>query len=344
MKKLLHKPVSTHASPPTLPSLMAEKPRGSKSRLEPGLDFSFIRLDRNIVCSNKRNVQKEGKAEGERLFQGLIRLLKDNFPPSEIENEAQYRRYFFDKYGGDWFVDVAVDNSGKVIGASLYSYSRDANLTMYNIVAVDRDKRTRSVASALVSRMIERSNRRAVEANGRGVDYVIGEIEQPDPSFTGEGARLRNHIRPMFHDNTSQIRAIRLQDGSPLIYLLPIMASDSERMNAQIAGEPYEPEPLMFCLRPVSTNEAEGISSKEAARLLIWFYKDYLEAECSDVRPDEVNALLSQSLSKLAPGIAPDRFEALLGEGKRARPEILSLIPETRLEFMKIAECRPSQP
>ncbi len=344
MKKLLHTTNPSSETRNRLPSLMAENPHGAKSRLEPGLDFTFIRLDRNNVCSNKKNVQKEGKAEGERLFQGLIRLLKDNFPPSEIENEAQYRRYFFDRYGGDWFVEVAADNSGRVIGASLYSYSKDANLAMYNIVAVEKESRTRGVASALVSQMIGRSNQRAVETNGRGIDYIVGEIEQPDPSLSADEAHLRNHVRPLFHDNTSLIRAIRLQDGSPLIYLLPIMASDSERAAAQASGEPYEPEPLMFCLRPISGKEADGISSKEAARLLIWFYKDYLEAECSDVRPDEVNSLLSRSLSKLAPDTAPGRFEALLGQGKRARREIAALIPETRLEFMKIADCLPGQP
>ncbi len=339
MKTLLRKASQAPEIRPTSVHLLAEDRFGAKRPLVPGLDFAFVRLDCSNVCSNKRNVKKEGKEEGERLFQGLMGLLRSNFPQSEIENETQYRRYFFDKYGGDWFVDVAVSNSGTVIGASLYSYSREANLVMYNIVAVEKGSRQQGVASALVARMIECSNKRAKEHGRHGIDYVIGEIERPDPALEGEEARLCNSIRPAFHDYTSHIRAIRLQSGEPLIYLLPIMASAAERQAAEDAGEAMESEPLMFCLRPVSGKEAEGIQSREAARLLVWFYKDYLEAECSDVRRDEVNRLLSQSLSSLSPGVEASVFESLLEQGKAGRQQLLMLVPEERLSFMKISDC-----
>lgn len=341
MKKLLSRP-NQEAVPLVLPAIMTEAPRGVKTALVAGMDFSFIRLDITNVSSNKRNVKKEGKTEGEKLFQGLMVLLKDNFPPNEIESEPQYRRYFSDPCAADWFVDVAVDNSGKVIGASLYSYSRQMNLAMLNIVAVDKDSRQQGVASALMARTIERSNRVSLETCGRGIDYIMAEIESLDPSITGAEGRMINHVRPAFHDNTTLIRAIRLQDGSAFTYLLPIMASDQERAEAEKAGEPFEAEPLMFCLRPISKDEKDGISSREVAKLLIWFYKDYLEAECSDMRREEVNELLSITLSKLSGGIAPERFMAFLEKGPKQRSGAIELVPEVKLDFVKIAESGPA--
>lgn len=320
------------------PELLIERTHDNKERLIEGLDFRIVRLDRSNVCGNKKNVKKEGKEESEKLFQGMLQLLGDNFPASEIENEAQYRRYFYDRYAASWFVEIAVDNAGKVIGASLYSYCREVNLVMYNIVAVDNEYRQRGIASALVSKMVESSNKRAIEVVGSPALYVMGEIEQPDSSFTGEEGRIRNEVRPPFHDNVSKIRAIRLPDGTPLIYLLPIMATDQEREEVAKAGKPFKPEPLMFCLKPLTKPEGEGISSKEAAKLIIWFYKDYLEAECSDVKREEVNELLAGTLAKLATNADEKTIKALLDGGRKNDAKIIDIIPEAQLRFVKISE------
>jgi len=295
-----------------------------------GQDFSIVELSSFNVPSGRRNAAMEGKERGERLFRGMMKLLKECFPPSEIESESQYREYFFDENSKNWKTNVAVDKAGKVIGVSLYSLSPAMNLVMYNIVAVSPAHRHRGIARELVSSMLDSS---------RGSAYIMGEIEQPDPSLTGEEGRMRNVVRPSFHDTISKLRAIRLEDGSPLIYLLPIMASEKERQEAMQTGEPLEPEPLMLCLRPLQYDERQGISAREAGRMLSWFFKDYLEAECSDVRPAEVNELLSQSLAKLAPGTDAQEFRRLLDGGKRNDAAILGMIPETRLSFIKIKDC-----
>jgi hypothetical protein len=73
--------------------------------------------------------------------------------------------------------------------------------------------------------------------------------------------------------------------------------------------------------------------------MLFWFFKDYLEAECSDVRPPEVNELLSQSLAKLAPGTDAQEFRRLLDGGRQNDATILGMIPETQLRFIKVKEC-----
>ncbi|MDD2655775.1 MAG: GNAT family N-acetyltransferase [Candidatus ainarchaeum sp.] len=295
-----------------------------------GQDFSIVKLGGSNVPSSHRTAAKEGKERGEKVFQGMMKLLKECFPPSEIESESQYREYFFDENSENWKVNVAVDKSGKAIGVSLYSISPEMDLIMYNIVAVSPEHRHRGVARELVSSMLDSSGSAA---------YVMGEIEQPDPSLSGEEARMRNIVRPAFHDSISKLRAIRLEDGSPLIYLLPIMASEEERQEAANSGEPLEPEPLMLCLRPLKSHERNGIPSQEAGKMLLWFFKDYLEAECSDVRPSEVNELLSQSFAKLAPGTDAQEFRRLLDGGRQNDAAILGMIPGTQLRFMKISEC-----
>lgn len=307
---------------------------GGRTKLREGHDFRVIRLDASNVCSNKKKIAKEGKQEGEKLFQGLMGLLRDNFPATEIENEAQYRRYFHDKYGANWFVEVAVDNAGKVIGASLFSYSQDQNVAMYNIVTVDQSSRRKGVGGALVESMIKNAGKMAAKS-GAKARFVIGEIEQPDSSYTGAEGKMRNLIRPRFHDNVSKLQAIKLPDGKPLIYLLPIMATDEERREAKESGKPMEPEPLMFCLR--SLDGKTTVSAKEVAELLIWFYKDYLEAECSDVKKEEVNNLLAIALYHLST-LTQSEIEALLNSGNRKT--IINSIREPELKFANISQVR----
>jgi hypothetical protein len=305
----------------------------------------IIRLTSGNVPANKRKIS--GKAEGERLFQGMMKLLLDNFPATEIENESQYRRYFRDKHADDWFVEVAVEKGqGKVVGASLYSYCAAVDAIMYNIIATDEGSRRMGVGCALINNMIENGNKISQSYHGRGLSYVLVEIEQPDFGMQGsaEELKMKNEIRPAFHDNVSCARAIRLADGNPLVYLLPIMATEKERAKAKLAGDPFEPEPLMLCARPISAKEENGISAKEAARLLIWFYKDYLEVECSDVRGDEVNNLLAIALASLAPGKEAAWMEQLLNGGKKMRSKIMEAIPEVRLSFMKISETGINKP
>ncbi|MFH1785165.1 MAG: hypothetical protein ABH842_01935 [Candidatus Micrarchaeota archaeon] len=321
---------------------MIDRLRGTKTRLIEGIDFRVVRLDASNVASNKKKVKEQGKVEGEKLFQGMLKLLQDNFPASEIENEAQYRRYFYDRYSANWFVDVAVGNDGKVIGASLYSYCQDVNLVMHNIVVVDKDHRLGRVADSLMSRAVLNSNIRARETVGQDAEYVMGEIERIDPSIDGEEGRMRNVIRPTFHDNISRIRAIQTTDGEPLEYLLPIMATDQERQEAAAQGEPFEPESLMFCLRPLIRDEKAGIGSKETAKLLIWFYRDYLEAECSDIKPQKSRYLLAVTLAKLAPKANVERLEELL-QSKRNDAKVIELIPDVQLSFMKVSETTPNQ-
>lgn len=303
-------------------------------------EFKIIRLTSDIVSRNKRRLDSDSKKGGERLFAGLMALLNRNFPPNEIENAAQFRRYFYDKYSANWFVEAAVEPRGNVVGASLFSYCPAVDLVMYNIVAVDSDFRRMGIAAGLVNSMIEQGMSASISAKSRGLEYVMGEIERPDASLPlhPEDLKLRNRIRPQFHDQISKLRAIQTESGEPLEYLLPIMATDEERAQAAKDGKPLIPEPLLFCLRPLESPESAGISARKTAKLLAWFYKDYLEAECSDVKKDEVNDLLSIAISTIADGLNRGQIRDLIETGKRGLGKMAELIPENLiLQFTTIA-------
>ena len=271
------------------------------------------RLDSTNVARNKKNVKKEGKAEGERRFQQALQIMRDSFPQSEIENEAQFRSYFHDKHSDSWFVRVAVNNDGDVIGVRTYSYKGEMNLIMLNITAVKKEYARQGVSKALEGNMLWYADKIG-ERNPLPVLCAIAEVERPDfAKYAGEEGKIRNVIRPAYHDRVSGRWPLLLPDGEPFIYLLPIMATDAERADAKTAGEPLEPEPLMLCIRPIALKREDGMSSKELARLIIWFYKGYLEAECTDVKTEEVNALLAVALVKLAGNGNGSKILRLLG-------------------------------
>ncbi len=318
-----------------------ENGAGEKKVLVLGQDYEIVRLCAENVSSNKSNVKKEGKCEGEALFRGMLGLLADNFPPSEVESEPQFRRYLFDRFAKRWFVEVAADKRKNVIGASLYSYCPAADVVMYNIVAVAERARWRGVATQLVSSMVRNGDRISHSEKGYGITYVLGEIEQPifNRQLDEASLAMRNRIRPAFHDSVSLLRAIRLPNGEPLSYILPIIASDSERREAEAKGKPLTPEQLLFCLRPVARTEGSGIPARKTGELLLWFYKDYLEAECSDVKREEANALLALTLAKLTTEGGALEIIKLLEGGRKNDKKIIRLIPQDqRLSFMKISE------
>ena len=291
--------------------------------------YTIVRLDHTTVCRSKHRVRECGKEEGERLFQELLALLRNNFPPTEIENESQYRRYFHARTGSEWFVWVAVQK--KVIGAFLYSYDPRVRVIATNILVVDKEYRGKHVATALFNKCIE-------SLKSYKALYMIGEVEPPIKGLKGSEGKMRNVIRPSFQDYITKLRPIRLKNGRPLLYFLPVMATDKERRAAKKEGKPLVPTPMLFCVRPFAYDEKEGISPREVAELLIWFYKDYLERECSNVKPAEVNVLLARTLSQLIPG-KRNKVMGLLKKGRRGLSKVLAQIPEApKLSFMKIGE------
>ncbi|MEM2137987.1 MAG: GNAT family N-acetyltransferase [Candidatus Anstonellaceae archaeon] len=298
----------------------------------------ILRLDGSMVAPTKKEAKNSEYVHGERLFMELLSLLRRNFPPSEIESESQFREYFHDKYSQNWFVEVALDSAGKVIGASLYSYYPQMDAVIYNIVVTSPEARRSGIASKLVQSMVENSDKISREQKGHGLFCVIAEIERPDASLNDD---MRNIVRPHFHDTTSLVRAIKLSNGEPLVYLLPIMATDAERKAAEKDGKPLEPEPLMFCIRPLAQDEKQGISAREAARLLISFYKDYLEKQCSGVKPEEANALLASALAKIAwKSNLEETIAKMLPNIEDSREQILNFMPNENLSFMKISETK----
>ena len=320
-----------------------EGPMPNKKGLIEGMDFKIIRLDSTNVARNKKNVKKEGKVQGERHFQQALQIMRDNFPQSEIENEAQFRSYFHDKYSDSWFVRVAVNNDGDVIGVRTYSYKEEMNLIMLNITVVKKEYTRQGVSKALEDNMLWYADKIG-ERNPLPVLCAIAEVERPDfVKYTGEEGKIRNVIRPAYHDKVSERWPLLLPNGEPFIYLLPIMATDAERADAKMANEPLEPEPLMFCIRPIALKREDGMSSKELARLIIWFYKGYLEAECTDVRRKDVNFLLAMALAKLAGESNLLTIHRLLGKriDRNAREidaEIIALVPEQQLHYAKVSE------
>ncbi len=308
----------------------------SKKRLVLGMDFRIERLDASNVASSREKAAEQGKRKGEKLFQQAMAILKDDFPPNERENEDQYREYFYDEYSGSWFVNIAVSNSGEVIGLCMYDHRTDQNIYIPNLVAVHRDYRRRGIGKALMSRSMEECRARTSDGNNM---MVLAEIEVPDDSLSGEQAYLTNVARPAFHDNVTKLKAIRLPSGEPLIYSVPVMATDEEREEAAREGNPLEPAPLLFCMRSFKDSEDGEVGSREVAKLLVWFYKGYLELQCHDVKSEEVDSLLAETLGMLAPEVQPDAFLKTLQENQD-HYAVLDMVPEMRLQLSKIGDIR----
>ena len=312
------------------------------------LTYKIIRLDASNVA--ERGTEKTiAQKRGEELFKQFMQVQRANFPASEVENKAQFRSYFHDEFKDSWFVKVAVkknkDGKEEVIGIRTYSYKEEMNLIMLNITVVKQKFTQQGVSRALENDMLVHAEEIG-KKNGSPVLYAIAEVERPDfKEFAGEEGLVRNVKRPAYHDKVSKRRAIRLANGEPLIYNLPIMATDAERESAKKAGTPIEEEPLMFCIRPLASKEGDGINAKEAARLLYWFFKGYLQNECSDVKATEVSYNLALALSTLTlsegkkrpsaekVSILLDRIVNWLGV-----EEVLKLIPDRQLSFMKVGE------
>jgi hypothetical protein len=144
----------------------------------------------------------------------------------------------------------------------------------------------------------------------RKILYAIAEVERPDmransplrKELSEEDLFLRNVVRPGYHDNVTIRQPTKLPNGEPFIYDLPIMATAAERKEAQEAGKPLEPEPLMFCIKPIGAEDKKGIMSGELKRLITWFYVGYLVEECSDVKKKEATELLNKALATLPKG------------------------------------------
>ena len=322
---------------------LSEPAMKGKQGLVEGMDFKVVRLDAGNVAKNKKNVRKEGKAEGERLFQQALSVMRDNFPASEIENESQFRSYFHDAYRDSWFVKVAVNSQGEVIGLRTYSYKEEMNLIMLNITVVKKEFTQQGVSRALENDMIRHAEQIGIR-NCKDVSYAIAEVERPDfVNFTGEEGVVRNVVRPAYHDKVSMRWPLILPNGEPFIYLLPIMATDAERKEAIEKGEPIEPEPLMFCIRPIAGKREDGMNFKELARLILWFYKGYLGQECTDVKINEVNALCAEAIGKLCANGQKGRILGLLEKRNKRNAsatdsEILSLVPGIELYYAKVSE------
>ncbi|MEW6329055.1 MAG: hypothetical protein AB1468_02970 [Candidatus Micrarchaeota archaeon] len=273
-----------------------------------------------------------------KYFNQMYSLLQKNFPPEEIESARQFLQYLFDKNSGSWFVQVALNEKrakggGDVVGASLWSFIEGMNLVMYNIVVVEESERKTGVATRLFFELLKSADNRSRELGHSGIDYVLGEIEQPDFSVKGKEGELRNRIRPAFHDSVLGFRAVMPPNRNAFTYTLPIMASEEERREASERGKPYAEEELLFSLIPLKSKSKEEINARELARLVYWFYKDYLGKECSDVRQGDVDRLLAKTLNKLVGGekISSEMFGI---EGKR----VLELIPDAMLRLVKISE------
>ncbi len=297
------------------------------------LDLTFVSLSAKNVPKDKR---EKGKEAGEQMFQGVMKLLRENFPPTEYETEDVYRNYFYDDGADEWNVDVALDRSKKVVGAVLYNYMDKLGIAPLNIIVVDKGYRRQNLATALIDQTLEKLERVSRERAMPPAEYMIIEIERPDSTLDGEEGLMANVIRPKFHDKTTKAKAIRLPDGEPLEYILPVMAPDSERIAAKEAGEPLEPEPLMFCLRTLKDPGMESISSKEVASLLLKWYKQYLEATVPTIKPDEVNEQCAATLSKLIPDSEPNEIRRFLEADWQNL--IVDMVPETELSFMRIQD------
>lgn len=144
---------------------------------------------------------------------------------------------------------------------------------------------------------------------------------------------MRNDIRPKFHDNATKIRALLKPGGKVVKYKLPIMASDEERRDAGKSGNPFVEEELLFAVRPLRNPSATTLPLREVGELIYWFYKEYLGAECHDVRGQDVNRLLAKALTELS-GVEITT-EEIAGKGRAA----LSRIPRNEsVTLIKISE------
>ena len=304
------KPRTTHAQILKFPEKGLSE--GLRKPLVQGRDYQ-------IVALNKNNIDTK---EGQRMFQEMQALLHENFPREEIESEGQYHWDITESWRSPFLVDLALDNAGKVIGAKLYNYSPTLNLIMTNITVVAEGKRNRGIARALDSHSYER-----VEGiTCQKVELSIYEIERPDSSMDD---KMRNEIRPRYHDNVTKAHAIRLPSGEPLQYILPIMASPEERRQAAQDGEPFEEVELLFCISP----EIE-IDSRKVAGLLTWYYKEYLTFECNHTVESEIDSALIRTLERL--GADPGEVEVRLRAGDYEG--IANSVPLTSLGLMKISQ------
>lgn len=313
----------------------------TKVKLALGRDYKVIRLDGSMVAPSAKEARKAKYRDGERLFKEMYKIFQGNFPKTEYENFSQFRAYFHDEFSKSWYVKLALNGKNEVIGVRTYSYIDSMDLIMLNITVVRKDYVHCGVSKGIEAEMLD-----SIRKEHPKVKYAIAEVERPDfENFKGEEGRLRNVVRPGYHDKVSNRRAIRLPSGEPLVYLLPIMATDKERSAAIKEGEPLEPEPLMFCIRTIGGEnfEAKSINAKEVARLLVWFYKDYLEKECSDVKPHEVDILLADALAKIAgkSGLKDRIHDKLARSG---REELMHFIPSEQLPFMKVSETAIGKP
>jgi small nuclear ribonucleoprotein (snRNP)-like protein len=304
------KPRTTHAQILKFPDKTLSE--GHRRPLVQGRDYKIISLDKNNI----------GTKEGQRMFQEMQALLLDNFPREEIESDGQYHWDITESWRSPFLVDLAVDKSGKVIGAKLYNYSPTLNIIMTNITVVAEGKRNMGLATALDSN----SYKRVEGLTGKKVELSIYEIERPDKST---GDKMRNEIRPKYHDNITKAHAIRLQSGEPLLYVLPIMASPEERQQAIEDGEPFGEVDLMFCISPKME-----IDSRKVASLLTWFYKEYLTFECNHTVEEEIDSALTRTLERL--GADPNEVERCIS--KKDFEGIANSVPLVGLELIKISE------
>ncbi len=305
-----NKPRTTHAKLPEFPEKTLSE--GIRKPLVQGRDFKLIPLDKNNIET----------PEGQRMFQEMQALLHDNFPREEIESDGQYHWDITESWRSPFLVDLALDNSGKVIGAKLYNYSPTLNIIMTNITVVAEGKRNRGIARSLDSN----SYRRVEGLISQKVDLSIYEIERPDKSIED---KMRNEIRPKYHDNITKAHAIRLPSGEPLLYILPIMASPGERQQAIQDGEPFEEVELMFCISPEI-----DIDTKKVAGLLIWYYKEYLTYECNHTVDSELDDALARTLERLGADVEEVK-RCLLAEDFEG---LINAVPIIELGLMKISE------
>ncbi len=272
----------------------------AEATLKDGQKINIVRVKNT---SNKKQM---------RVFDGMYSLLERNFRESEIESKDDYLNFIQDAYSDNFFVNVAYDLNGRVIGVGTYSYLGKISSIMGNVIAVDPGYRNLGLGQALLDFRDVQASKHAKNL-GSEIKYAIAEIDLPNAGYDPPGlvsGRLK------FHTEATNVRFVKTDGGGPLVYIMPDMQAYFENPSAGKADEW-----LIFAIRKY--DGGNKISGKEIYPLLKYYYIDYLGIECGfdmqHMRQYFIQTLNANFSLNIPPGASEKKVERIFNKNASSR-------------------------
>lgn len=299
-KKLIKKKKKKEAKKP---ATGPTKKRKRKLRGRDKMEPPELALETKIVRVKAKDAHSKDFGAG-------IDILCECLPEDERYPKEEYIE---EMKGGEYSHVYLAKRGDEVVGIRMGTVY--GSIAVTEITGVKREFRRQGISKELKTEMSR-------DLAHEGIEFSVSDVEEPDGDLSNSEGIMRNYIRPRYHNNVTRIKMIEMEGGEILTMVLP------------------KPESARMSLGVARTDGRESISSKEVAKIALWYYTAYLSGSDPQDRAEK----LADVLTVLGATGRKSMVELIRGCGKKPstiEERILSMVPEKPYRLIEFPVYQP---